>query len=297
MKNYKLLLGKIAWVFAPIVWGSFIWVMGFGPGASFIPYLPLNLLVRVIAIFLIIPFFFTALNNAAKNYEVQCFGYSLAVPSWRVFVIAMVASLVISFTPLFQFDVICSLILGVAIGVVFEELITRAFFVKYSMGVLEFLVFNFASSLSFMYMHTFYVAEGLSFSELMQRGHLGFSFMLGMIVYKTQRIELAIILHMFFNIFSYTIPVCLFDRPWPSMVGMLGALGGFFLPPLFALVYEWTWIPQTTFFVLFLITAVSFGWLHWTVVALLQHASPSLEHRVDFKDTQSAVSMAEPPQS
>jgi NNP family nitrate/nitrite transporter-like MFS transporter len=81
-----------------------------------------------------------------------------------------------------------------------------------------------------------------------------------------------------------------------GLVGLLGALGGFFLPPLFALVYEWTWIPQSTFFILSLLVAVSFVWLHWTVVALLQHASPSLEHRVDFKDTQSAVSMAEPPQ-
>lgn len=70
-----------------------------------------------------------------------------------------------------------------------------------------------------------------------------------------------------------------------GLVGMLGALGGFFLPLLFAAVYEWTWIPQSTFFVLFLVTAISFGWLHWTVLNLLQKASPALEHRVDFKDT------------
>lgn len=73
-----------------------------------------------------------------------------------------------------------------------------------------------------------------------------------------------------------------------GLVGMLGALGGFFLPPLFALVYEWTWIPQSTFFVLFLVTAISFGWLHLTVTTLLQKASPSLEHQVDFKDALSA---------
>lgn len=70
-----------------------------------------------------------------------------------------------------------------------------------------------------------------------------------------------------------------------GLVGMLGALGGFFLPPLFASFYEWTLIPQSTFFLMFLITAVSFGWLHWTVVSLLQHASPALEHRLDFHDT------------
>lgn len=69
-----------------------------------------------------------------------------------------------------------------------------------------------------------------------------------------------------------------------GLVGMLGALGGFFLPPIFAWVHEWTWIPQSTFFVLFLVTAASFGWLHWTVMSLLQKASPALENRVDFKD-------------
>ena len=72
-----------------------------------------------------------------------------------------------------------------------------------------------------------------------------------------------------------------------GLVGLLGALGGFFLPPLFAWAYEWTWIPQSTFFVLFLLTAISFGWLHWTVMRLLQQASPALVHRMDFKDAPS----------
>jgi NNP family nitrate/nitrite transporter-like MFS transporter len=69
-----------------------------------------------------------------------------------------------------------------------------------------------------------------------------------------------------------------------GLVGMLGALGGFFLPPVFAWAYELTWIPQSTFFILFLLTAVSFGWLHWTVIHLLQKASPALGGQMDFKD-------------
>jgi len=71
-----------------------------------------------------------------------------------------------------------------------------------------------------------------------------------------------------------------------GLVGMLGALGGFFLPPMFAWFYELTLIPQSTFFLMFLITAISFGWLHITVMSLLQKASPALEHRLDFKDAQ-----------
>jgi NNP family nitrate/nitrite transporter-like MFS transporter len=73
-----------------------------------------------------------------------------------------------------------------------------------------------------------------------------------------------------------------------GLVGLLGALGGFFLPPLFAFAYEWTWAPQSTFFILFLITAISYAWLHWTVIHLLQAASPKLENQLDFKDAQTA---------
>jgi MFS transporter, NNP family, nitrate/nitrite transporter len=69
-----------------------------------------------------------------------------------------------------------------------------------------------------------------------------------------------------------------------GLVGLLGALGGFFLPLLFAFFYEWTWIPQSTFFVLFVLTAVSFLWLHVTVMNMLQTASPHLEHRFEHSN-------------
>lgn len=69
-----------------------------------------------------------------------------------------------------------------------------------------------------------------------------------------------------------------------GLVGMLGALGGFFLPPMFATILELTWLPQTTFFVLFIITTISYMWLHWTVVGFLQQASPTLKNQVDYKD-------------
>ncbi|MBK9923682.1 MAG: NarK/NasA family nitrate transporter [Anaerolineales bacterium] len=72
-----------------------------------------------------------------------------------------------------------------------------------------------------------------------------------------------------------------------GLVGMLGALGGFFLPPMFAAFQKWTFIPQSTFFLMFVITAVSFGWLHITVMSLLQKASPTLEHQLDFHDAAS----------
>jgi MFS transporter, NNP family, nitrate/nitrite transporter len=69
-----------------------------------------------------------------------------------------------------------------------------------------------------------------------------------------------------------------------GLVGLLGALGGFFLPPLFAYAEVSTGLPQTTFGILFLLTLASLGWLHLTVMGLLQQEVPELkddfEHRV-----------------
>jgi NNP family nitrate/nitrite transporter-like MFS transporter len=63
-----------------------------------------------------------------------------------------------------------------------------------------------------------------------------------------------------------------------GLVGMLGALGGFFLPPLFSYTWAATRVPQTTFAILFVLTAVSFVWLHWVVLGVLRRATPHLEH-------------------
>ncbi len=68
-----------------------------------------------------------------------------------------------------------------------------------------------------------------------------------------------------------------------GLVGLLGALGGFFLPPLFAYAFKVTGIPQTTFFILFLVTAASFVWLHWVVLRILRQATPHLENQFEIK--------------
>jgi NNP family nitrate/nitrite transporter-like MFS transporter len=63
-----------------------------------------------------------------------------------------------------------------------------------------------------------------------------------------------------------------------GLVGMLGALGGFLLPLLFSTAWAATRLPQTTFAILFLVTAASFLWLHLVVLQILHRASPHLEH-------------------
>jgi NNP family nitrate/nitrite transporter-like MFS transporter len=66
-----------------------------------------------------------------------------------------------------------------------------------------------------------------------------------------------------------------------GLVGTLGALGGFILPPLFVSVREWTGLPQSTFIVLFLLTLVTSVWMHLTITRILHRATPELEHRID----------------
>jgi NNP family nitrate/nitrite transporter-like MFS transporter len=53
-----------------------------------------------------------------------------------------------------------------------------------------------------------------------------------------------------------------------GIVGMLGALGGFFLPPAFGMFGRWTGIPQLAFTALLAITIWSLAWLHLAVTRL-----------------------------
>ncbi len=53
-----------------------------------------------------------------------------------------------------------------------------------------------------------------------------------------------------------------------GLVGLLGALGGFFLPLMFGYLKAWTGWTQTPFIVLFALVAVSFLWMHVVVLGL-----------------------------
>jgi MFS transporter, NNP family, nitrate/nitrite transporter len=69
-----------------------------------------------------------------------------------------------------------------------------------------------------------------------------------------------------------------------GLVGSLGALGGFFLPLLFAYTADWSGMPQATFFVVFVVTLVAAIWMHATVVSLLHMASPDLADKFEHDD-------------
>jgi NNP family nitrate/nitrite transporter-like MFS transporter len=66
-----------------------------------------------------------------------------------------------------------------------------------------------------------------------------------------------------------------------GLVGLLGALGGFFLPPLFAYGQKATGIPQTVFLILLIVVVASFTWLHITVSSILRQATPELTGQLE----------------
>jgi NNP family nitrate/nitrite transporter-like MFS transporter len=61
-----------------------------------------------------------------------------------------------------------------------------------------------------------------------------------------------------------------------GLVGLIGALGGFILPPVFAYTFTWTGLPQMMFVILLGITLTGFVWMHLTILKMLRAASPHL---------------------
>jgi NNP family nitrate/nitrite transporter-like MFS transporter len=53
-----------------------------------------------------------------------------------------------------------------------------------------------------------------------------------------------------------------------GLVGALGALGGFVLPPVFGAIGRWTGSPQAAFLALLALTLWALGWLHFAVVRI-----------------------------
>lgn len=66
-----------------------------------------------------------------------------------------------------------------------------------------------------------------------------------------------------------------------GLVGSLGALGGFIMPPAFAWASHASNMPQATFAVIFAVTLIAAAWMHLTVWRMLHVASPGLAHQFD----------------
>lgn len=200
----KQLFAKLWCTLLPLFFGLSHWFFRFGPGVGYgINYPVIMVFWFVYAIW----FYYDVLEYARINYAVTIGGIKLYLPSWKYLVIPTVFLLPFAWYVYWPHNpVIQSLLYGVLVSVFSEELLTRSVFVKYYMGLFEFLCFNVISSVAFSVMHAGFVAMPASLGDYLY-GHFTFSFMLGLMVYKTQRIEISMIMHALSNLIRYTIPV------------------------------------------------------------------------------------------
>lgn len=212
VKNYG---AKLFFALVPLFVGVTNWFLAFampswlGPVSPLFRFLPW---VGGLALF-----FYRDFEYAHKHYSMTIGDYKIPLPSWKILlsipiVLLIAAQCIYKPTNLF----VQSIIGGILACSFFEEVFARSLFVKYKMGTLEFLCFNAISSCAFGLMHAGSEQSPLPWTTyLFLRGHIPWSLNMGLIVYKTQRIEFTMLWHSVSNLIRYTIPVLLFGIPLP----------------------------------------------------------------------------------
>ncbi len=210
------LLPKLFWALAPLLWGAFTWFLAFGKGSC----IPLSYAIRMIIPILLLSWYFRkTFDKTAKTIEVRFFGYQIPLINWR-FIISLTTLLLFGlwiYTLFFSAPipaVLSSIIFGVMASSSLEELMARSYFIKYKMSGLQFLFFNFITSISFTLMHAGYTETPQPLYQLFFiNGHFLFSFMLGILAYKSKRIEIPLLIHMLSNFLRYTVPNLILMQP------------------------------------------------------------------------------------
>lgn len=221
MKAQQHYFGKIFWAMAPLFWGILTWFLAWGPGRL----LPISYELRVlVALIALLAYFYKTLEYKRINTKVMLFDLPLPVPGWQWFAAPAIILLIVqSFFPCTaEATVLSSMAFGVFAGPILEELLARFLFIKYRMGTAEFILFNVISATTFTLMHAGYCMPMPALHDLFfVKGHFYFAFILGIIAYKTQRIEIPIIIHMLSNLFNYTLPIVILHTQLPLPIGII----------------------------------------------------------------------------
>jgi len=199
---------KIILPFLPLLVGLTAWLT-WGPHGQFFNFSPLEYHINALiytgiwfAIALLL--FGKAYKFAQEHYIPTFYGYTFPLPSWSLLMIFVMVGGVLKFFTLPPFPGSAMMAIGfnyLTGSSYLEELFSRSIFVKYDLSLLEFMVINTISSCAFTLMHLGYRGfEDMSLSQLLLNGHFEFSFLLGIIAYKTKRIELTTILHVLHNL-------------------------------------------------------------------------------------------------
>ncbi len=143
---------------APAFWGAIVWFLAFGPGTI----VPISYPIRqLIGILIFVAYFYKPLQYTSSCNRVMLFDYQLPIPNWK-FLVGITITLLILYSTYWQFypwgyiPTFDALVFAVFASACLEELLARAFFLKYRMTGTQFIIFNLISSLSFSIMHLGY---------------------------------------------------------------------------------------------------------------------------------------------
>lgn len=223
----------VFWAMAQLLWGACIWFFSFGPGKNILRQAPLY----AYAIALTAGYFYRPLMARSLKTHPFLFDIPITIPRW-IYLIAGTLCILTAYFIASRFfgvnfsPIVHSLVFGVCASACVEELAARSILAKYSLSSVGFIIFNLVSSLAFTLMHAGFQNPAPTLYALLVNGHFQFSFMLGIIVYKSQRIELTLLLHAASNLVNYTLPTLLLMQPlpllsvlfWCSMYLILGGI-------------------------------------------------------------------------
>jgi membrane protease YdiL (CAAX protease family) len=221
IKKYSEIL---IWSLAPLVYGGMTWFLAFGPGK----HLPLPQALRMACVIAATSLYFYKPLTQHLATKISLLDYPLPLPRWTYLVGFTLFLLLVSswFFSWQTAPAMSSFIFGVCASSCLEELISRTIFVKYSLSGILFVLFNVVISFTFTLMHAGFQSPALSLNTLfLVNGHFLFSFFLGIITYKTQRIELPIILHTLSNFFNHLLPVLILGYDIPGLPQLLSCVG------------------------------------------------------------------------
>ena len=203
-RNFINYIEIFFWLVAPLGWGL-LWAVLSTLSGRFV------IISHALAITALLAFvswyFYQPFQERSFKTQLYLFEYPLYVVRW-IYIIAFTIALLIAYSLFVIFiskeflPILDSFIFAVVAGPCLEEFLSRSIFAKYNMSVIQFVFFNCISSLAFTLMHLgFQSPPPTLFSLFFIKDHFFFSFLLGIIAYKSKRIELSIGMHAASNIF------------------------------------------------------------------------------------------------
>ena len=203
---------KLLLTLSPIAWGFLTWYLN---GTGLLPAYPLNLIVYALIVIAVYSYFYKDLyDHLQQTARIYFFNYPLPLPAWRTLVIFMFLMLFVGllFSPLYDYPLIESLIVGVTFYPIIEEILAHTFFIKFRFSIPELLFWALLNSFAFMLMHRWYHIPLAPLSTLWHNGHFQFGFAMALLAYITRRIETSIIIHMLSNLMRYTVPFVIIGK-------------------------------------------------------------------------------------